>query len=129
MRHVIHGGSRLRYHYPSILPTGALRSPYFSSPTRRISDFLASSRGLNLGRSSVVPLPLHRDPKLESAHEVLDFEFIGIPALPFRYANFLRFLKLTITFSFPCSKNSVLEEMRMACLRPKVILSFDIREI
>ncbi|GBM00039.1 hypothetical protein AVEN_53623-1 [Araneus ventricosus] len=85
--------------------------PYFSSFIRRISDFLASSRGPNLGRSFDVPLPSHRGPKLESAHEVLDFEFVGIPALPFRYANFHQFLKLSIAFSFPCSRNSILEEM------------------
>ncbi|GBM66351.1 hypothetical protein AVEN_69099-1 [Araneus ventricosus] len=85
--------------------------PYFSSPTRRISDFLTSSRGPNVGGYFYVPLPSHRGPTLELAHEVLDFEFVGIPALPFRYANFHRFLKLTIAFSFPCSKNSILEEM------------------
>ncbi|GBL91342.1 hypothetical protein AVEN_203493-1 [Araneus ventricosus] len=115
MRRVIHGGSNVLYHRSFITPTVALRSPYFSSPTRRISNFLASSRGHSLGRFFDMPLPSHRGPKLESAHEVLDFEFVGIPALPFRYANFHLFLKLTIAFSFPCSKNSILEEMRMAC--------------
>ncbi|GBM59566.1 hypothetical protein AVEN_268745-1 [Araneus ventricosus] len=84
-------------------------SPYFSS-TRRI-DFLASPRGPDLGRSFDVSLPSHRDPKLESAHEALDSEFVWISAVPFHYANYHRFLKLANVFSFPCSKNSILEEM------------------
>ncbi|GBN25643.1 hypothetical protein AVEN_184858-1 [Araneus ventricosus] len=36
-------------------PTAALRFPLFFPPTRRISDFLASSRGSNLGRFFDVP--------------------------------------------------------------------------
>ncbi|GBL99865.1 hypothetical protein AVEN_162857-1 [Araneus ventricosus] len=105
MRHVIHGGFThgVRYHCSSI--------PYSSSPTRWISDLLASSRGSNLGSSFSVPLLSHQNPKLESAYEVLDFEFVGIPALPFRYANFHLFLKLVTAFSFPCPKTSILEEM------------------
>ncbi|GBM82831.1 hypothetical protein AVEN_180918-1 [Araneus ventricosus] len=56
-----------------------LRSPYSSSPTRRISDFLASSRGFNLGRPFDLAATLARGSNLESTHEVLDFEFVGIP--------------------------------------------------
>ncbi|GBM37168.1 hypothetical protein AVEN_56340-1 [Araneus ventricosus] len=36
-------------------------------------SFLASTRGSNVGRSFVLPLPSHRGPKLESADGVLDF--------------------------------------------------------
>ncbi|GBM31274.1 hypothetical protein AVEN_91276-1 [Araneus ventricosus] len=75
MRHVIHGSSKVRYHCSSI--------PYSSSPTRLISDFLTSTRGPNLGISFDEPLPSHRGPKLESAYEVLDFEFVGIPLCQF----------------------------------------------
>ncbi|GBM14301.1 hypothetical protein AVEN_128362-1 [Araneus ventricosus] len=98
--------------------TTALRSPYrsssnpnFSSPHRadfRLSSLVTRS---NLCRSFDVPQPSYRDPKLKSANELLDFEFVGIPDLPFRCANFHRFLKLTIAFCFPCSKHSILEEM------------------
>ncbi|GBN90242.1 hypothetical protein AVEN_41542-1 [Araneus ventricosus] len=110
MRHVIHGGSKVCFEtrfevaefYPS--PPLPLRGRF------RVS-FLPSKRGLNVGICFDVPLPSLRGPKLESAHEVLDFEFVGIPALSFRYPNFHRFLKLTIAFSLPCSKNSILEEM------------------
>ncbi|GBN85129.1 hypothetical protein AVEN_27673-1 [Araneus ventricosus] len=50
-------------------------------PIRRISDFLASSRDLNLGRPFDLAATLARGSKLESAHEVLDFEFVGIPSI------------------------------------------------
>ncbi|GBM93926.1 hypothetical protein AVEN_1696-1 [Araneus ventricosus] len=83
MRQVIHEGSTVLYRRSSI-------SPYFSSPTRRISDFLASSRESNLVRSFDVPLHSHRVFKLESPHEVVDYEF-GIAALLFNYVNFFRF--------------------------------------
>ncbi|GBM82419.1 hypothetical protein AVEN_125855-1 [Araneus ventricosus] len=88
---------RLQSAQPTLFdsPTIALRSsltspfdPPISPHTRRISDFLASSRGPNLGRSFDVPLPSHQGPKLESAHEELDFEIVGIPALPFRFLLF-----------------------------------------
>ncbi|GBN28339.1 hypothetical protein AVEN_267287-1 [Araneus ventricosus] len=92
MWHVIHGGSKVLYHRSSIPP--------FLLPTRRISYFLASSRGSKLIRCFDVHVPSHRGPKLETVNEVLDFEFVGIPALLFRRANFHRFLKLMIAF-FP----------------------------
>ncbi|GBM54425.1 hypothetical protein AVEN_275631-1 [Araneus ventricosus] len=110
MRHVIQGGSNVcfetrfkveEFYFPILF---LLRGRF------RVS-FRPSTRGLNVGRFFDVPLPSNRGPKLESAHEVWDFQFVLIPALPFRYANFHRFLKLTIAFSFPCSKNSILEEM------------------
>ncbi|GBL96971.1 hypothetical protein AVEN_182547-1 [Araneus ventricosus] len=112
MRHAIHEGSKVRATTALRFPLPSLFDlPHFSLHTRRISDFLASSRGPNLGRSFDVPLPSQRGHKSESEHEVLDFEFVGIPALQFRYGNFHRFLKQKIAFSFPCSKTSVLEEM------------------
>ncbi|GBL91327.1 hypothetical protein AVEN_203480-1 [Araneus ventricosus] len=77
--------------------------------TQRISDFLPSKRGPNLVCAFDVPPTLVRGSKLESAHEVLESDFIGIPASPSRYANFHQFLKLRIAFSFPCSKNSSLD--------------------
>ncbi|GBM08452.1 hypothetical protein AVEN_267720-1 [Araneus ventricosus] len=83
-----------------------LFNPPINPSTRQISNFLASKRGPNLVRSFDVPPTLVRGPKLESVHEVLEFDFVGIPASPSRYANFHRCLKLTIAFSFPCSKNS-----------------------
>ncbi|GBL84072.1 hypothetical protein AVEN_100921-1 [Araneus ventricosus] len=39
-------------------------------------SFLPSTQGLSVGRSVNVPLPSNRGPKWESAHEVLDFEFV-----------------------------------------------------
>ncbi|GBM29899.1 hypothetical protein AVEN_246459-1 [Araneus ventricosus] len=111
MRHVIHGGSKVCFE--TSFKVVEFYLPYPPLPLRgrfRVS-FLPSTRGLNVGRSFDVPLPSNRGPKLESAHEVFDFQFVCIPALPFRYANFHRFLKLTIAFSFLCSKNSLLEEM------------------
>ncbi|GBN06293.1 hypothetical protein AVEN_184759-1 [Araneus ventricosus] len=90
------------------------RSPYRRSsiptipPTQRISDFLPSKRGAHLVKSFDVSPSLVRGLKWESAHEVLEFDFVGIPAFPSRYANFHQFLKLTIAFSFPCSENSSL---------------------
>ncbi|GBL92394.1 hypothetical protein AVEN_174688-1 [Araneus ventricosus] len=66
--HVIHVGSKVRYRSSSITP--------IPPPTRRISDFLALSRDLNVVRSFDVPLASHWGLKLESAHEVLDFEFV-----------------------------------------------------
>ncbi|GBN05103.1 hypothetical protein AVEN_125478-1 [Araneus ventricosus] len=75
----------------------------FSHPFKPINEARhsrTSSRGPNLGRSFDVTLPSQRGPKLASEHEVWDFEFVGIPTLTFRYANFHRFLKLTIAFPF-----------------------------
>ncbi|GBL85727.1 hypothetical protein AVEN_193176-1 [Araneus ventricosus] len=90
------------------------RSPYRRSSippipprTRMISDFLASSRGLNQGRPVHLAATLARGSKLESAHEMLDFEFVGIPSSPNHL--FRRFSTLTIAFSSPCSKNSILD--------------------
>ncbi|GBM18893.1 hypothetical protein AVEN_137267-1 [Araneus ventricosus] len=91
--------------------------PISPPPTPRISDFLASSRGLvrafdvllpshrghNLVRSFDVLLPSHRGPKLEFP-------------LPFRYANFHRFLKQAIHIS---SKMEFLEHGK-----EKAIVSF-----
>ncbi|GBO11439.1 hypothetical protein AVEN_44506-1 [Araneus ventricosus] len=74
-------------------------------------SFLPSTRGINVVRPFDLTATLARSPKLESTHEVLDFEFVGIPASPSRYANLHRFLKLAIAFSFPCSKNSILDYM------------------
>ncbi|GBN48505.1 hypothetical protein AVEN_4125-1, partial [Araneus ventricosus] len=83
----------------------ALRFPYSSSPTWRISDFLASSRGPNLGRIFVLPLNSQRGPQKAIRPFQFDFKLFGIPTLPIHYANFHGFLTLTNSFSFPCSKN------------------------
>ncbi|GBM66037.1 hypothetical protein AVEN_39590-1 [Araneus ventricosus] len=69
-------------------PTAALQSPLFPPHTQRISDFLLSKRGPNLVRSFGVPPNLVRGNKFESEHEVLEFDFVGIPSSPSRYANF-----------------------------------------
>ncbi|GBN92018.1 hypothetical protein AVEN_116631-1 [Araneus ventricosus] len=45
-------------------------------------SFQASTRGPNVGRSIVLPVSLHRGPKLESTVEVLGFECGGISSLP-----------------------------------------------
>ncbi|GBM65032.1 hypothetical protein AVEN_68953-1 [Araneus ventricosus] len=92
--------------------------PLSSSPTLgfRVS-FLASTRGPNVGRSFVLLLPSLRRPKLESADEVLDFEFVGIPPLPIICSKFHKSSILTIGFSFPCSKNSKMDQRWMARLR------------
>ncbi|GBO33399.1 hypothetical protein AVEN_183701-1 [Araneus ventricosus] len=72
---------------------------------------LASKRGPNLGRPFDLTFTLVRGSKLESAYEVLDFEFVGIPDSTSRCVNFHLFLKLTIAFCFQCSKNSSLDWM------------------
>ncbi|GBM77890.1 hypothetical protein AVEN_262385-1 [Araneus ventricosus] len=79
----------------SLPPIAPLFDPPISS-TRQISDFLASKRGLNLVRSFDVPSTLVRGLKLQWVHEVLEFDFVGIPASSRRYANSHRFLRLTI---------------------------------
>ncbi|GBM40029.1 hypothetical protein AVEN_250501-1 [Araneus ventricosus] len=99
-------GSKVRYHRFSIPPTAALRSSY-----RFRVSFQLLKRDPNVSRPFDRAVTLTRGSKLESAHEVLNYEFVGIPALPCRFANFQRFLKLTIAVSFPCSKNSSLDEM------------------
>ncbi|GBM71884.1 hypothetical protein AVEN_136707-1 [Araneus ventricosus] len=83
IRHTIH--LRLQSGLPravvgaiSLLP---LFDPPIPLPTWRVSDFLASSRGLNLGRTFNLAATLARGPKLESALEVLDWEFVGIPSI------------------------------------------------
>ncbi|GBO26840.1 hypothetical protein AVEN_12127-1 [Araneus ventricosus] len=116
MRHVIHGGSKVRYRRSSI--------PNFSFPTRRISDFPASLRGPNLGRSFDVPLSSHRGLKLESAHQVLDFEIVEIPALPFGYEYFHRFLKLTKNYARKISTS--LSRIR-SILRESIVIVTKIR--
>ncbi|GBO37897.1 hypothetical protein AVEN_173316-1 [Araneus ventricosus] len=39
-------------------------------------SFLALTRGTNVGRSSVLPLPSRRGPRLEMGDEVLELEFL-----------------------------------------------------
>ncbi|GBM69770.1 hypothetical protein AVEN_217373-1 [Araneus ventricosus] len=93
-RHVIHFRlqSALAIGEAKISPsTTSLRSPLFP-PTQRISNFLPSNRGPNLVRSFDVPPTLVRGSKLESENEVLQFDFVGIPSSPSRYANSHQFL-------------------------------------
>ncbi|GBM60529.1 hypothetical protein AVEN_4388-1, partial [Araneus ventricosus] len=84
--HVIH--LRLQ----SALVIGESEDPYRRSsistipPTQRIPNFQPSKRGPNLVRSFDVPPTLVRGSKLESAHEVPDFDFVGIPASKSSYA-------------------------------------------
>ncbi|GBN67973.1 hypothetical protein AVEN_262664-1 [Araneus ventricosus] len=72
MKHIIHGGSKVCFQTrfkvaENYSPSSSLRGRF------RVS-FLPSTRGLNVGSSFDVPLPSHRGPKLESAHEVLYFK-------------------------------------------------------
>ncbi|GBM14685.1 hypothetical protein AVEN_97193-1 [Araneus ventricosus] len=96
IRHVIHGGSKLSYRRSSI--------PLLLLPTQRISDFLASSRGPNLGKTFVFPPTSQRGPQKTKRTFQFDLKLFGIPTLPIRYANFHRFLTLTKGCSFLCSK-------------------------
>ncbi|GBN06157.1 hypothetical protein AVEN_99236-1 [Araneus ventricosus] len=73
MRHVIHGGSK--FCLRQVQSRRILPPPLFQRGRFRVS-FLPSTRGLKLGRSFDVPLPSNQGPKLESAHEVLDFAFV-----------------------------------------------------
>ncbi|GBN46984.1 hypothetical protein AVEN_18391-1 [Araneus ventricosus] len=73
MRHVIHGGSKIclrQVQSRRILP------PPLPLRWRFRVSILPSTRGLKLGRSFDVPLPSNQGPKLEPAHEVLDFAFV-----------------------------------------------------
>ncbi|GBN82817.1 hypothetical protein AVEN_77500-1 [Araneus ventricosus] len=83
---------------------------------------LPSKRSANLVKSFDVPPSLVRGLKCESAHEALEFDFVVIPAFPSRYAISHQFLKLTIGFSFACSRISSLETMGIACLKPEIHL-------
>ncbi|GBN46663.1 hypothetical protein AVEN_151749-1 [Araneus ventricosus] len=56
--------------------------PNSSSRTREISSFISSLDTRSQSRQNYCfPLASHRGPKLESADEVLDFEFFWIPTL------------------------------------------------
>ncbi|GBN48286.1 hypothetical protein AVEN_68216-1 [Araneus ventricosus] len=95
-----------------------LVTPTHISPPPQTVDFrfyflhdLPLKRGANLVKSFDVPPSLVRGLKRESAHEALEFVSFGILAFPSRYAVFHQFLKLTIAFSFPCSKISSLGTM------------------
>ncbi|GBO42614.1 hypothetical protein AVEN_40087-1 [Araneus ventricosus] len=70
-------------------------------PTQLIYNFLPSKRGANLTKSFDVPPSLVRCLKWVSAHEVLEFDFVGIPTFPSRYANFHQFLKLLFPSRVP----------------------------
>ncbi|GBN72747.1 hypothetical protein AVEN_36875-1 [Araneus ventricosus] len=59
-----------------------------SFPTGRISNFLASLRGPNLGRTFALPLASQRGPQKAIRPFQFDFKLFRIPALPIRYANF-----------------------------------------
>ncbi|GBO37866.1 hypothetical protein AVEN_202357-1 [Araneus ventricosus] len=83
---------------------------------------LPSKRSANLVKSFDVPPSLVRGLKWESAHETMEFDFVGIPAFPRSYAISHQFLKLTIDFSFSCSKLSSLETMSIAFLKPTIHL-------
>ncbi|GBN72556.1 hypothetical protein AVEN_194074-1 [Araneus ventricosus] len=84
--------------------TAALRSPIPSS-TPRISDLQP-----DLVKSFEVPTTLAKGPTKVSAHELPEFGLVGNPTFQSRYAIFHRFSTLTLVFSFPCSKISILEE-------------------
>ncbi|GBM51172.1 hypothetical protein AVEN_254589-1 [Araneus ventricosus] len=60
-------------------------------PTQRISDFLPSKRGANLVKSFDVPPSLALGLKWESAHEALEFDFVGIPSVRIICSKFHRF--------------------------------------
>ncbi|GBM03529.1 hypothetical protein AVEN_95420-1 [Araneus ventricosus] len=77
------GESKDRYRRSSI--------PTTPPPTQRISDLLPSKRGDNLFKSFDVPSSLVRGLKWELAHEALEFDFVGIPTFPSRYAIFHQF--------------------------------------
>ncbi|GBN00328.1 hypothetical protein AVEN_187131-1 [Araneus ventricosus] len=91
---VIHVGSKVRYRSSPIPPIPPLS-------TRRISDFLPSSRGPNLGKPFDVPLASYRGLKLESTHEVMDFELFGIPPLKIISPKFHMFFDLGDCFFLP----------------------------
>ncbi|GBM78001.1 hypothetical protein AVEN_230094-1 [Araneus ventricosus] len=102
IRQIIHGSSKVccetRFKVVDFLPHGGFR---FS--------FLASTRGPNLGKTFVVPLPSQRGPQKTIRPFQSDFKLFGIPTLPIFYANCHRLPTLTIGFSVPCSKNSRVE--------------------
>ncbi|GBN38265.1 hypothetical protein AVEN_144803-1 [Araneus ventricosus] len=85
--------------------------PRFASPTPRISDLLPALQGLDLVKSFEMPTTLEKVPTKDSAHEPQEFGLVGNPTFHSRYAIFHRFSTLTLVFSFPCSKISILEEI------------------
>ncbi|GBN06458.1 hypothetical protein AVEN_214287-1 [Araneus ventricosus] len=88
--------------------TVALRSPYSSFPTLSSSDFLASSRGF--WQKLCFPATLAKGSQNVIQPFQSDFKLFGIPNIQSICANFHRFLKLMKGFSFPCYKNSRMEQ-------------------
>ncbi|GBO37280.1 hypothetical protein AVEN_253813-1 [Araneus ventricosus] len=75
IRQKIHGCSKVCFE--ARLKVAEFLSPFTPPPLHggfRVS-LLASTRGANVGRSFVLPLPSHRSPKLESVEGVLDFKY------------------------------------------------------
>ncbi|GBN43004.1 hypothetical protein AVEN_94068-1 [Araneus ventricosus] len=88
-----------------------LLSPSTAALPSALRGFQICYPGLDLVKSFEVPTTLAKGPTKDLEHELLEFGLVGNPTFPSRYAIFHRFSTLTIAFSFPCSKNSILEEM------------------
>ncbi|GBM96761.1 hypothetical protein AVEN_178007-1 [Araneus ventricosus] len=82
----------------------AFRSSYSSSPTLRISDFIASTRGPNVARSFALPLASQRGPQKAIRPFQSDFKLFGIPPLPFPLCQFSSVFKTDDWFSLPVLK-------------------------
>ncbi|GBM71391.1 hypothetical protein AVEN_248591-1 [Araneus ventricosus] len=88
--------------------TVAFRSP--SSPTRRISDFPASLRGPNLGKTFVFPLPSQRGP--QKAHQAIPIRLQTIQNSkhPIHLQQFSSIFQTDERFFLQCSKSSRMEQ-------------------
>ncbi|GBM90352.1 hypothetical protein AVEN_176460-1 [Araneus ventricosus] len=90
--------------------TADLRSPY-SSPHSADFGFATLVAGCRSSQSFDVPANLAKGLAKKSAYELSEFDLVGNPTFPSRYAISHRFSTLTIVFSFSCSKISILEEI------------------
>ncbi|GBN03893.1 hypothetical protein AVEN_132946-1 [Araneus ventricosus] len=104
IRHVIHLKlqSELAVEGSDLL-SPALRFPSF--PHSADFRFATLVAGLNLVTAFDVPHSVAKGPNLETEQEVLEFDFVGNPAFPSRYAIFHMFFDLDDCFFLPVFQN------------------------
>ncbi|GBO17244.1 hypothetical protein AVEN_236651-1 [Araneus ventricosus] len=106
----------------------ALRSSYSSSPTLRISDILASTRGPNVARSFALPLASQRGPQKAIRPFQSDFKLFGIPPLPFPLCQFSSVFETDDWFSLPMLKYFQSVAKGIGPLNSIPLKAFSIRE-
>ncbi|GBN61859.1 hypothetical protein AVEN_52337-1 [Araneus ventricosus] len=78
--------ARRSFESPKFDTTASLSPPIFPhSADFRLDSLVAGSHS---SQTFDLPLPSHQGPNLESEQEVLEFDFVGNPDFPSRYAVF-----------------------------------------